>query len=103
MDIAQILPLLVGRPESYAILVVILIFGWKYFPVLKKKVEMQQSQLEGDVRRERLLQDIVSTLNKLNSSMQTLATKDDVIEILLHKPAKKTVLNGSGSIAKQGV
>jgi len=109
MEMAEALSLISGQPESYAILAVMIIFGWKYFPVLKKKVEIQASQLEvqrqsleSAVRQEKLLQDIVSTLVALNASMQTFATKDDVIDLALHRPPKK-VVNGSGSVVKQGI
>lgn len=107
MDLPQLVDMLSGRPESFGILAILVIFGWKYFPVLKKKVEMQQSQLEmqraqseGDMRRERILQDIASTLAVLN---KTVATKSDIIDLMSQKSTENKALNSSGSIVKQGI
>ena len=98
----DILSLFSGQPELYAILALLCWMAKKTFPLLKQRMIMEQSKLEGNVRREDILKEILEALNTVNSNIKTLATKDDVIDILLHKPKNK-VLNGSGSITKQGI
>ncbi len=91
-----------SQPELYAIGLLIAYLGRKYWPLFKEKVEMGRSQLEGAARQEKHLSDISDKLTIMITKLDGFATKDDVIDLLLHKPSKK-VLNGSGSIIKQGI
>lgn len=102
MEFSDILSLFGGQPELYAILALLGYATKKLFPLLKQRMAVEQSKLEGSIRQEELLKDILNAINAVNANLNTLATKDDVIELLIHQP-KKRVLNGSGSIAKQGI
>jgi hypothetical protein len=105
MDNIDLSPLLNSQPELYAIFLLLAYLGRKYWPILKKKVEIQQSQFECDARREQHLLDISEKLSTLIAKMDGFATKDDVIDLLLKRqiPKKEKPLNGSGTIVKQGV
>lgn len=102
MGLSDIVALFGGQPELYAILALMLYGIKKFFPIIKNYMAIEQSKLEAAIRHENLLKDILTAVNTVNSNLYTLATKDDVIELLIHHPKKK-VLNGSGSIVKQGI
>jgi len=101
MDNIDLSPLMSSQPELYAIFLLVAYLGRKYWPLLKQKIEMQRAQLDGDLRREKLLQDILDCVVRQNAKLDTLASKDDVIYSL--KERLETPILTSESIAKQAI
>lgn len=98
-----------SQPELYAILAVILYAVKKVLPLLKISVETQKSHLECLQRIETKTDANTTAINANSSAIQensaslkTLLSKDDAIDLLLHRPQKKAI-NGSGSVVKQGI
>lgn len=95
-----------SQPELYAILALLLYLGKKVYPLLKQNIVLKQSTLDCLIRIEQGIKDNGADTKKafsdLASDIKTLLSKDDAIDLLLHRP-KKMVVNGSGTITKQVV
>lgn len=109
MEGVDLSKLLSNQPELYAILAVLIYAVKKIFPLLKTSVETQKSHLECLQRIEQktdsntaAINANISAIQENSSTLKTLLSKDDAIDLLLHRPSKK-VVNGSGSVAKQGI
>jgi hypothetical protein len=102
MESLDLSKLLSSQPELYAILAVLLYAVKKIFPILKISVETQKSHLECLQRIEQKTDANTAATQDNTSTLKNLLNKDDVIDLLLHRPSKK-VVNGSGSVLKQGI
>lgn len=104
MDNIDLSPLLSTKPELYAIFGLVAYLGKKYWPLLKERVELSRAQQDSNIRQERHLEDISNKLTIMIGKFDSVASKDDVIDLALRRPAKKeAAINGSGSIVKQGI
>lgn len=96
-----------GKPEIYAI-ALMLAWGLKVsLPYIKQALAVKQSTLDCLIRIESGIKDnflaTQENTRAIKSLESKLATKDDMINILLKDNNGAPVLNGSGSIIKQGV
>lgn len=94
--------LLSSQPELYLILAALVYAIKKVIPLLRTSVETQKSHLECLQRIEQKTDANTVATQENTMTLKTLLSKDDAIDLLLHRPKKK-VLNGSGSIAKQSL
>lgn len=110
MDNIDLSSLLSGKPEIYAILVVILYGIKKALPLYKQGLSLKQSILDCLMRIELGGKEGIAATQENTRAIKSLeskiVTKDDVINILLKKeiatpPAP--ILNSSNSITKQVV
>ncbi|MBL0320444.1 MAG: hypothetical protein IPP74_14310 [Alphaproteobacteria bacterium] len=91
------------HPELYGLLGTVLIGCKRIFPLIRKNIEIKQSTLDCLIRIENLTKESIAITQENNRIIKTLATKDDMINVLLKKEPALAVLNSSGSIAKQGI
>lgn len=106
MENIDLAALLSGKPEVYAILVVILYGFKKGLPLYRKGLELKQSILDCLLRIENGTKDGIAATQENTRAIKSLenkiATKDDVINVLLKTDATPK-LNRSDKVTKQGI
>lgn len=94
-----------SQPELYAILAVLVYGIKKIVPILNSGLETMKSHLASSQRTEKNTEDNLAETRQVNAALKTLATKDDMIGVLLNgvKPpmdsvSKQESVNGKISL-----
>ena len=78
-----------SQPELYAILAVLVYAIKKVVPLIKTSVDTQQAHLASSQRTEKNSQDNLEVSRRIECALSTLATKDDMINVLTTSEIRK--------------